>query len=667
MYDVYFKNNHQKKLIFIVIGAVAAIILASILFVLLTSKNPEKTLKEYYTKIESGKYEELYDMLDDSSKSKYSQEEFIKRNQNIYDGMDVSHIQVEITDQQDDEISYHVTMDTQAGEANFENKTTIKDNKIVWDDSFIYPSLKEDYKVRITDQKAKRGQILDRNGIVLAGEGEAYSVGLVPGKLNGKNDYEKLASLLGLSQESIEKTMSASWIKDDSFVPLKTISKSNQTLENDLLKIPGVKLSTTVIRSYPYGKATSHVLGYMQKVNAEDLKKHKGEGYDENSYIGRSGIEAAYEKDLKGKDGVRIYVVDENNKEVSVIANQDKVDGKDISLTIDIQLQKDLYDTYQKDKSASVAMNYKTGEILALVSTPTFDSNSFILGMSGNEWEQLNNDMNKPLLNRFKSTVVPGSSMKPITALIGLESQKLDKNKDMNAQMKWQKDSSWGNYYVTTLHAPQPNNLKNALIYSDNVYFAKAALEIGAKDLEKGYKSLKIGDEIPFELSLDKSQYTSKDFKDDIQVADSGYGQGQILMNPVQLAAIYSGFANDGNIMTPYIVKGTESKIWIENAMSPSTASEILNDLKGVIEDSHGTGHSIYNQSYQLAGKTGTGEIKASQDDTTGSEVGWFSVLNDSDSNPVLLTTMVEDVKDRGGSGYVVSHTKGPLYRYLKK
>ena len=139
-------------------------------------------------------------MLDDSSKSKYSQEEFIKRNQNIYDGMNVSHIQVEITDQQDDEISYHVTMDTQAGEANFENKTTIKDNKIVWDDSFIYPSLKEDYKVRITDQKAKRGQILDRNGIVLAGEGEAYSVGLVPGKLNGKNDYEKLASLLGLSQ-----------------------------------------------------------------------------------------------------------------------------------------------------------------------------------------------------------------------------------------------------------------------------------------------------------------------------------------------------------------------------------------------------------------------------------------------------------------------------------
>ncbi len=521
--------------------------------------------------------------------------------------------------------------------------------------------------MRITDQEADRGQILDRNGTVLAGQGEAYSVGLVRGKLNGENDYEKLGELLGLSKESIQKTMSASWIKDDSFVPLKTISKSDTDLENQLLNIPGVKLSTTEVRSYPYGKITSHVVGYMQKVTAEDLEKHKGEGYSETSYIGRSGIEAAYEKDLKGKDGVKIYIVDETGEEVSIIANQEKQDGKDITLTIDIGLQRDLYNAYQNDKSASVAMNPKTGEVLALVSTPTFDSNDFILGMSTDQWNQLNNDEKNPLLNRFKSTVVPGSSMKAISAGIGLDTKSLDKDKDFGAQMKWQKDSSWGDFYVTTLHAPKPNNLKNALIYSDNVYFAKAALEIGAKNLESGYKKLKIGEEIPFELSLNKSQYTSDDFEDDIQVADSGYGQGEILMNPVQLASIYSSFVNDGNIMTPHVVKDTETKVWIEEAFTQETVETIKEGLTGVISDANGTAHSLYNSKYQLAGKTGTGEIKASQDDTTGTEIGWMTVMTTNDSNPVLITTMVEDVKNRGGSGYVVKNIKTPLYNYLEK
>ena len=126
--------------------------------------------------------------------------------------------------------------------------------------------------------------------------------------------------------------------------------------------------------------------------------------------------------------------------------------------------------------------------------------------------------------------------------------------------MKWQKDSSWGDYYVTTLHAPNPNNLKNALIYSDNVYFAKAALEIGKDNLEKGYQSLKIGEDIPFELALTKSQYTSDSFDKDIQIADSGYGQGQILMNPVQMASVYGAFVNEGKIcfgMTVSNIEGT--------------------------------------------------------------------------------------------------------------
>ena len=590
----------------------------------------------------------------------------LERNQNIYEGIEASDFQIEVTDETDNELTYNVKMNTIAGEVTFENKTTIEDGKIVWDDSFIFPDLTQNDRVRVSEDEAIRGQILDRNGKMLAGQGEAYSVGLVRGKLNGENDYDQLAELLGLTKESIQKTMSASWIQDDSFVPLTTIPSTDTQLENQLLQIPGVQLNTVEVRTYPYGEVTSHLTGYMQQVTAEDLEKHQGEGYTETSMIGRSGIEAAYEKQLKGTNGATISIVDENGNTKSTVASQEKQDGQDITLTIDIDLQRDLYNAFDEDQSASVAMNPTNGEVLALVSTPSFDSNDFIYGFSTEEWDALNNDEDQPLTNRFRATWVPGSTMKAITAAIGLETDSLDASKDFGAEMKWQKDSSWGSYYVTTLHAPKPNNLKNALIYSDNVYFAKAALEIGKDNLESGYKKLKIGEKIPFELSLNKSQYTSDKFNDEIQIADSGYGQGQILMNPVQMASIYSAFVNNGDIMTPYIVQDTDSKIWIENAFSETTAKEICEDLKGVINDPNGTAYAMNSSKYQLAGKTGTGEIKASQDDTTGTEIGWFTVMTVDSDNPILITSMVEDVKNRGGSGYVVNHTKQLLDNYLK-
>ena len=663
---VVYTNNNSKKY-FIIGGIVGIIVIVSVvLFFLLSGNNNEGTLKDFYTLISEKKYDEMYDCISEESQKKYDKETFVTRNQNIYEGIEANQLSIEVLDEEDNQLTYQVKMNTVAGGVSFENKTTIEDDKIVWDDSFIFPDLTQNDKVRVSEDEANRGKILDRNGKMLAGQGEAYSVGLVRGKLNGENDYDQLAKLLSLTKESIQKTMSAAWIQDDSFVPLTTIPSDDTQLENQLLQIPGVQLNTVEVRSYPYGEITSHLTGYMQQVTAEDLEKHQGEGYTETSMIGRSGIEAAYEKQLKGTNGATISIVDENGSTKSTVATQEKQDGQDITLTIDIDLQKDLYQSFENDQSASVAMNPTNGEVLALVSTPSFDSNDFIYGFSTEEWDALNNDKAQPLTNRFRATWVPGSTMKSITAAIGLETGSLDASKDLGAEMKWQKDSSWGDYYVTTLHAPNPNNLKNALIYSDNVYFAKAALEIGKDNLEKGYQSLKIGEDIPFELALTKSQYTSDSFDKDIQIADSGYGQGQILMNPVQMASIYSSFMNDGKMMTPHVVKSTETSVWAE-PFSKKTTDEIKSDLIQVVEDSHGTAHSLKNSQFQLAAKTGTGEIKKSQDDTTGTEIGWLSVASTDSSNPIVITTMVEDVKGRGGSGYVVDHVKQPLMSYLQR
>ena len=651
--------------------SVCVLLIVSVFFIFNQGKSNEQVVTEYFELLKKKDYKQMYQMLNQKTVYTPTQKYFVEKYKEIYDDIGADNIQVKILDEKNDIVKYQISMDTVAGTIEYKNKIGVKNEQIQFNNNLIMKDYKDGCKIKVTTYNPeKRGRILDRNGKVLAEDGKGYSVGLVKGKLNGENDYGQIAKYLETDVETIQKKMSASWIKDDSFVPIKTVSEitKNGLVYNGILNISGVKISTVGIRTYPYDKVASHVVGYVQNVNAEDLKKHKNEGYNSTSVIGRSGIEAVYEKQLRGSSSGKIDLVDKNDKVIeNLCALEIDKSPQDITLTIDIDLQQSLYNEYQNDKSASVALNPKTGEVLALVSTPSYSNNDFVLGLSTDKWNALNNDSNQPMMSRYKQTYTPGSTMKPITAAIGLETKTIDPDKDLGAKDKWQKDSSWGNYYVTTLHAPSPNNLKNAITYSDNVYFARSALNIGKDNLFKYYKNLKIGEKIPFELALNRSQYINKNQKvNDQFIADSGYGQGQILMNPLQLASIYSSFVNEGSIYQPHIVQG-KTKTWIKNIFSKETSQTIKEDLINVIADEKGTGHAIYHDSIALAGKTGTAEIKQSQSDTTGTELGWFTVMTTDSKQPLLITTMVEDVKDRGGSGYVVEHTKTPLDLYLSK
>ena len=651
--------------------SICVLLIVSVFFMFHQGKSNEQVVTEYFELLKKKDYKQMYQMLNPKTVYTPTQKYFVEKYKEFYEEIDAKNIQIKILDEQDNVIEYLIYIDTLAGRITYRNKVGVKNEQIQFNKELIMDGYTEGCKIKITTYNPeKRGRILDRNGKVLAEDGKGYSIGLVKGKLNGENDYGQIAQYLETDVETIQKKMSASWINDDSFVPIKTVSEAtkNDLINKNILGINGVKISTVSIRTYPYDKAASHIVGYVQNVNAEDLKKHKNEGYNLTSVIGRSGIEAAYEQQLRGITSGKIDLVDKNDKVIKELCHKEvKMSPQDITLTIDIDLQQSLYNEYQNDKSASVALNPKTGEVLALVSTPSYSNNDFVLGLSIDKWNELNNDVNQPLLNRYKQTYTPGSTMKPIIAAIGLETKSIDLDKDLGAEDKWQKDSSWGNYYVTTLHAPTPNNLKNALTYSDNVYFARSALNIGKENLFKYYKNLRIGEKIPFELSLNRSQYINKKQKvNDQLIADSGYGQGQILMNPVQLASIYSSFINNGSIYRPHIVKKGE-QMWIQRVFSDQTVKTIKEDLINVIADENGTGHSIYHENIQLAGKTGTAEIKQSQSDTTGSELGWFTVMTTDSKRPILMTTVVEDVKGRGGSGYVVEHTKTPLDSYFSK
>ena len=655
-----------------IIGISACVLLmVSVFFVFNQGKSNEQVVTEYFELLKKKDYKQMYQMLNPKIVYTPTQKYFVEKYKEFYEEIDAKNIQIKILDEQDNVIEYLIYIDTLAGRITYRNKVGVKNEQIQFNKELIMDGYTDGCKIKITTYNPeKRGRILDRNGKVLAEDGKGYSVGLVKGKLNGENDYVQIAQYLETDVETLQKKMSASWINDDSFVPIKTVSEAtkNDLTNKNILGINGVKISTVSIRTYPYDKVASHIVGYVQNVNAEDLKKHKNEGYNSTSVIGRSGIEAAYEEKLRGITSGKIDLVDKNDKVIKELCHKEvKMSPQDITLTIDIDLQQSLYNEYQNDKSASVALNPKTGEVLALVSTPSYSNNDFVLGLSTDKWNALNNDVNQPLMSRYKQTYTPGSSMKSITAAIGLETKTIDPNKDLGAKDKWQKDSSWGNYYVTTLHAPSPNDLKNAITYSDNVYFARSALNIGKDNLFKYYKNLKIGEKIPFELALNKSQYINKNQKvSDQLIADSGYGQGQILMNPVQLASIYSAFVNNGSIYQPHIVQG-QTKTWIKNVFSKETTKTIKEALINAIADKNGTGHAIYHDHVVLAGKTGTAEIKQSQSDTTGTELGWFTVMTTDEKQPILMTTVVEDVKNRGGSGYVVEHTKAPLDLYLSQ
>lgn len=672
----------MKKILRIT-AAAAALCMSLILMCGCGGDSPEKMLVKYMSHISAQEYEEMYEMIDAEASGGISQEDFIQRNSAIYEGIGMENMTIEILKEgtSGSVVKYTTSFDTSAGKISFANEAEFVRSGgkylLLWKDSLIFPQLGASDKVRVYTEEAGRGQIYDRNGRLLAGNGFASSVGIVPGKLQDRETaLAEIAALLETEVSVIEKKLSAQWVKDDSFVPIKTVPKvddgdllvpqpSEEALrerdrQDALLSIPGVMITDVGVREYPLGEAASHLTGYVQNVTAEDLEEHAGEGYTASSVIGKAGMESLFEETLRGQNGCRIYIIGEDGTEKSELIRRDVRHGEDIKLTIDSTLQTAIYEQFKEDKSCTAAMDPYTGEVLALVSTPSYDSNDFVLGMSDIQWNTLNEDGDKPMYNRFRQVWCPGSSFKPVTAAVSVETGAVDPAADMGSEgLSWQKDSSWGKYKVTTLHEYSPVTMRNALIYSDNIYFAKAALAVGDKDFEKQLQQLGFNEELPFDIKMSASQYSNTEhIETEIQLADSGYGQGEVLVNPLHLACIYTAFCNAGSVKTPYLVYqgGTVAEDWIPGAFSPETAAEVLEGLKGAVNDPAGTGYSAHRDDILLAGKTGTAEIKASKEDSAGTELGWFAVFtpDSSVSKPILMVTMTEDVKNRGGSGYVV-------------
>ena len=671
----------NKKIVIGIIIAIIIVVLAGVgvaVYILNQNKtNPEEIWKSYISKINEQKYEEMYQMLSETSKQQISQEDFITRNKNIYEGIEMSDMEVQITgveeeDSKTSKITYNSSMNTEAGKVEFSNIVRLTEDKeqgytINWSSNLIFPQLNNTDKVRVKTVKSERGEIVDKNGVVLAGEGDISSVGIVPGKLNQESkdaDIEKIASLLGTTSTSINNTLSASWVKDDSFVPIKEVSKDATELKEQLLQISGIKINTDTARVYPLGEAAAHLVGYVQNITAEELEANKGKGYTSTSIIGKAGLEKQYEDRLKGTDGLDIYIEDENGERKAEIAKIEVQNGETIKLTIDSTIQTKLYNEIKDNQGFFVVMEPQTGALLALVSTPSYNPNDFVLGMSTEKWNSIKDNQAKPMLARYLQTYCPGSTFKPVTGAVGLTSGSLSANDTFSySGLSWKKDG-WGEYDITTLTAYNgPKNLRNALIYSDNIYFAQAAIKIGATNFKSGLDKIKFGESIDFPLSLSKSQYSNDgNIRDEKMLADSGYGQGEILVNPIHMASIYSAFANNGSMVKPYLEVKEDNSVeyLVEGAFTQEAANTIKDDLIQVVEQGTATDMKVSGRT--IAGKTGTAELKGSKD-AEADVLGWFDCFTaDNNGNQLLVISMVENARDLGGSHYLISKIKSALF-----
>ncbi len=631
---------------------------------------PEDRLKEYIEHWNTGEFSEMYSSyLNTGTKEAYASEDFIERQQMLYDELAIENVEVSYTEPPEDaewdtenpaDFPVQVKMDTLAGPVEFEKTMTLlfetQDETeawfVEWDPSFIFEQLEKGDEVRVSTTKSERGEILDRNEQPIAINGTGYNIGVVPESFTDAAAKEELAGILGISAAFIDEKMGQTWVQENQFVPISKAAKTNTELLEKAAAIPGVTYQETAMREYPYGEALGHLSGYIGPITAEKLEELEDQGYTSTDSIGRRGLEQTLEERLHGANGVKI-LIDKQGEELTV-AETPPENGETVILTIDAELQKSTFDAMEGEAGTSAAVDPNTGETLVLASSPAYDPNEYMLGISESRYKELTEDPLNPLFNRFGAAYAPGSTIKPVTAAIGMEAGTLDPAAGLQIDgATWQKDGSWGDYRVSRLHpeAPNPIDLNKALVYSDNIYFARQALELGNEAFVAGLQSFGFGEEIPFALELQTSQISNEGtLGSEGQLADTSFGQGQMLTNILHLATMYEPFLTDGIMYKPLLFMDEEKgQVWKDGILGADNAETLRAGMRNVVVD--GYAQSANSPTVKISGKTGTAELKGAIGEE-GQENGFF-VAYDSESPDFILAMMIESIEDNGGSDYV--------------
>jgi penicillin-binding protein len=665
---------------------------------------PESTVDQYIEHLQKKEFDQLYTLMTPASlnESGMNREQFVEKYNAIYSGMEVSSIKAElkpkVTESTSDsnsqqgkdntdkatkngtnsgnknqnpdvyEADYSLQLTTFLGEVNEAHtlklvREELEDGgkvwRINWKPSMILTDMVKGSKVRVRTLFPERGDIVDREGLPLATKGNIYEWGIIPDKLgeNPETMIVRIAEHYKVTTDMINTALAQKWVKPEYFVPIASTEDSRVPVA-----LAGVQVQSKEIRYYPLGEAAAHLIGYVRKATKEDLEKDTEGYYRAEDWIGKAGLEQSLEKQLRGERGGLIEITDESGNTRSELIRKDAVDGQNIQLTISSEQQRKLYKTLSSggDAGAMVMMNPTDGNLLALVSAPSYNPNKMVTGLTQAEWDAYSADEKLPFINRFTNRYAPGSTFKAITAAAGLMEKvtTADKSHDISG-LQWRKDESWGGYYVKRVKSVSPVNMVDALVYSDNIYFAKEAVEMGSAKFIDGIQKFGFGDNFGLdELYLKPSQYANEahlDLSSEVLLADTSYGQGEMLMSPIHLASSFTPFINEGKMVKPVLIEEKETA-QPEVVITPEVANTVKDALGQVVTRSGGTAHSLNSLPEGLAAKTGTAELKAKKGEK-GQENG-FVVVFDTESPSFLIAAVIEQVNGRGGSHHVLDKLK---------
>jgi penicillin-binding protein len=633
------------------------------------TKQAEKAADAFLTHLSKQEFDKIPASLSAASikENGYDDSKLIDKYQAIFTGIQAQGIKrknVQVKKEKEGQFSftYNLEMTTPLGNLkDLSYKTTLKkekdEYKINWSPSLIFPKMTGQDKVAIGVDAAARGEIIDRNGEGLAVNQAFDQVGIVPGKL-GEGE-EKTANIKAFSQkfnvpvDEIEQQLKQGWVQPDSFVPIKVSFDPISDLPQ------GAASQDKVVRYYPLKEAAAQLIGYVGNVTAEDIEKDSS--LSSTGVVGKVGLEQAYDKELRGQDGGSITITDENGQEKHTLQKVEKKDGKNVQLTIDKNAQSQGYGIFANRPGSAVVMDPQQGDLLAAVSSPSFDPNKMANGISQTEYDAYSSNENLPFTARFATGYAPGSTFKTITGGIGLDAGTLKPEEELAINgLKWQKAASWGDYFVTRVKEASPVNLRTALVNSDNIYFAEQTLRMGEETFRKGLGNFIFGEKLDLAIPMNPAQISNEEsFNSEILLADTGYGQGQLLITPIQQATMYTVFQNEGKLVYPKIEQAKETKTK-DNVITSNAANTIVTDLLGSVEDADGYVHNMYNPDFSLAAKTGTAEIKDKQD-TVGKENS-FLLAMDRTSNKFSAMIMVEDSRKND----TATDISKPLIDYLE-
>ena len=555
--------------------------------------------------------------------------------------------------------------------------------RLVWLQLFqgdYYNSLAEGNRLRAIPLAAMRGVMYDRNGQILVGSRPSFMVTYVPtqGKMTDE-EADKLSRLLNMPADKILEK--AGKVKN-SYVP--TVLAQDLTpdvvtkVEERRNELPGISVDVQPIRYYPYDMMAAQIFGYVGQIDEDDMERLKGEdGVSNVTQIGRAGLESYYDDVLRGKDGSRQVEVDASGSPVMEVERKNPVQGHNIHLTLDLNLQTALEKAMDAQIAqgigvsgiAAVAVDPNTGAVLAMASRPAYNPNWFTRGITESEWKQINGNPNHPMENRvIAGEYPPGSTFKLITGAAALELKKITPDEMIfDSGRHWLVDMrNAGGEALGWI------NFTEALAKSDNVYFYELGRRVGIDKLAEYAKMFGMGKKTGIAMRgeaaglVASEEYKEKNYHQDWYLGDtfnSAIGQGFQLVTPLQAAMIVSEVANGGIQYKPFIVSridnldGTPYKIFAPEQtgtleVSKTTLDLIREGMRNVAEESGTAGSLFAGFPVQVAGKTGTAE------NFSGRDHGWFVAFAPYDHPRIVIAVLTE----QGGFG---ASSSGPIVRAM--